>query len=81
MTYAEARAEAQRKADEFKSDYGVEKNAFGFSCFGLPMAKHRFGHELRCEVVHAMAGPYQPGHGPEAKVCCGWTGCGCSKAH
>ena len=76
MTYQEARAEAQKRADESGSDFGVEKDAFGFHWLGLPMVQHRFGHELRCEVVHAMTGPYQPGHGPEAKGKVGPKGAG-----
>jgi hypothetical protein len=61
-TYKEVRAEAQREADEFGYDYGIERNAFGFTHFMLPRRENRFGHELRCEVVHPTKGA-KPGHG------------------
>lgn len=65
--YVAARAEAQREADKFGYDYGIEANDLfkSFHVFMLPSAQHRSGHELRCEVVHPM-NPETPGHGPEA---------------
>jgi hypothetical protein len=67
--YLAARDEAQRKANEFGYDYGLEANDLfkSFHVFMLPSAANRAGHELRCEVVHPMtlAGA-KPGHGPEA---------------
>ena len=65
--YAAAKATAQKLADTLGFDYGVEKNAFGWSFFMLPRAENRYGHELRCEVVHST-GAAQPGHGPNAKT-------------
>lgn len=74
MTYAEARAEAQRLANEFGYDYGVEAHVFGFHHFMLPQARHRFGHELRCEIVHPEnLAKCQPGHGPTHRVESGVT--------
>lgn len=68
MTYDEAKRKAQASADETGFDYGVEKNAFGFSCFMLPQKRNRCGHELRCEVVMcATLAKCQPGHGPMAR--------------
>lgn len=64
MKYEEAKKEAQAKANETGRDYGVHKHAFGYSCFGLPQKKNRFGHELRCEVVSCMDyNKQQIGHG------------------
>jgi hypothetical protein len=65
--YLAARDEAQKKANEFGYDYGLEANDFfkSFHVFMLPSAQHRAGHELRCEVVHPMT-TTQAGHGPEA---------------
>lgn len=81
MTYQEARAQAQEKANASGCDFGVEKNAFGFSCFSLPRQEHRTGHELRCEVVSCMdLSKVQSGHGGEGDFC-GWHGCTCSKRH
>jgi len=51
VTYDEAFKEACSKAVQNQRDYGIEKNAFGFSTFMLPDPKNRCGHELRCEVV------------------------------
>ncbi len=68
--YADARAEAQAKADETGFDYGLEWNdVFGqFHIFGLPQVQNRFGHELRCEVVYpTLLERCQPGHGPMAR--------------
>lgn len=65
MTYDQAKREAQARADETGFDYGVAKNAFGFSCFMLPQKQNRYGHELRCEVVSCtILAKCQPGHGP-----------------
>lgn len=66
--YAEVKAEAQKKADESGFDFGVEKDFFGYRCFGLPEKKNRYGHELQCEVVScSFLDKCQPGHGPMAK--------------
>jgi len=66
MNYAEAKLEAQTKADETGYDYGVMKNAFGgYSCFMLPQKRNRGGSELRCEVVSCSnLSRCQIGHGP-----------------
>lgn len=53
MTYKEAYNTAVRKARETGHDYGLERNAFGFTVFMLPRPENRYGHELRCEVVRA----------------------------
>lgn len=76
-TYEDARAEAQRKANESGHDYGVEDlgGYAGFTAFLLPQRKNRYGHELRCEVVscedHSRC---KPGHGPvsDQPLACGW---------
>jgi hypothetical protein len=62
--YRAARDEAQRKANEFGYDYGLEANDLfkSFHVFMLPSAANRFGHELLCEVVHPMTSTKQ-GHG------------------
>lgn len=64
--YLAARDEAQRKANEFGYDYGLEANDLfkSFHVFMLPSAANRAGHELRCEVVHPMTST-KSGHGPE----------------
>lgn len=63
--YERVKADAQRKADESGHDYGVERHAFGYHCFMLPRRENRYGHELRCEVVHCSTlAKCQPGHGP-----------------
>lgn len=51
--YHEARAEAQKAANEDGHDRGLEACDYSKSyvVFRLPRAHHRFGHELRCEVV------------------------------
>jgi hypothetical protein len=68
MTYDEAKKTARAKADEFGYDYGVAKNAFGYSAFMLPQKRNRCGHELRCEVVSCTdLAKCQPGHGPNVK--------------
>jgi hypothetical protein len=67
--YLVARDEAQKKADEFGYDYGLEANDLfkSFYVFMLPSAQHRAGHELRCEVVHPMSlSSARAGHGPTA---------------
>jgi hypothetical protein len=67
--YLAARDEAQKKANEFGYDYGLEANDLfkSFHVFMLPSAQHRAGHELRCEVVHPMSlSGAKPGHGPTA---------------
>ena len=64
MTYAEAKAIAQGAADDTGFDYYVEKDAFGYHFGMLPQRKHRFGHELRAEVVSCTDyNKIQPGHG------------------
>lgn len=68
MKYEEARQAAQVNADAFGYDFGVERNAFGYTYFMLPRAENRCGHELRCEVVHpTRLENCQPGHGPLAR--------------
>ena len=64
--YIAARDEAQRKANEFGYDYGLEANDLfkSFHVFMLPSAANRAVHELRCEVVHPMTAT-KSGHGPE----------------
>jgi len=79
--YKQVRAEAQTKANESGFDYGVAKNAFGFSCFMLPKQENRRGRELTCEVVAPMnLAKTQPGHGGQGKFC-GMVGCNCSLQH
>jgi hypothetical protein len=81
MTYADARAEAQRKANELGFDYGISQNAFGYSVLMLPKQGNRFGNELRCEVVSCQdPAKVQPGHGGQGEYC-GFTGCNCSLRH
>lgn len=67
--YREARAAAQKAANEDGHDRGLE--AFDYDktyvVFRLPMARHRFGHELRCEVVSCECpGRTAPEHGYQA---------------
>lgn len=67
MTYKEARAEAQHRANQTGYDYGVEHDAFGYHAFALPRRENRYGHELRCEVVHCeVLSRCAKGHGPNA---------------
>jgi hypothetical protein len=67
VTYDEAKREAQESAGRLGYDYGVAKNAFGYSAFMLPQMRNRYGHELRCEVVSCTdLAKCQPGHGPTA---------------
>lgn len=81
MTYDDARKEAQTKADATGFDYGISKNAFGYSVFMLPRQENRRGRELTCEVVSCMdPAKVQPGHGGQGEFC-GWHGCGCSLRH
>ena len=64
--YREARAEAQRKANESGFDHGLERNDLfeDFHVFMLPRRENRYGHELRCEVVSCeFPAKCQPGHG------------------
>ena len=63
--YEKVRAKAQTSANETGFYYGIERNAFGFTCFMLPRRENRCGHELRCEVVSCEdLKKCQPGHGP-----------------
>jgi hypothetical protein len=65
VTYEAAKAEAQKRANDTGFDFGVEKNAFGYSAFMLPQKRNRYGHELRCEVVSCTTlSRCQTGHGP-----------------
>jgi hypothetical protein len=69
MTYQEAKAEAQRLANELGFDYGVEKCGFPgppeYRHFMLPRRENRYGFELRCEVVMCEdLAKCKPGHGP-----------------
>jgi hypothetical protein len=77
LTYSEAKAEATRRANLQGCDFGVEKDVSGYHVLGLPMAKHRMGHELRCEVVNPdRLDKTQPGHGHAETNAqpCGWFG-------
>lgn len=53
--YKEARADAQRQANVYRRDVGLEATVeFGQRVFRLhllPKPSHRQGFELRCEVV------------------------------
>ena len=53
--YEEARAWAQAQANTSGRGFGLERVNSplekGFRVFGLPGAKFRSGHELRCEAV------------------------------
>lgn len=65
--YIATRRAAQAAANADGFDRGVEANdVFHTYCFSLlPSKQHRFGHELRCEVVMCMyLDRVQPGHGP-----------------
>jgi hypothetical protein len=65
VTYDEAKRAAQAAADESGFDYGVEKLGRDFRYFMLPQKQNRFGHELRCEIVHCTTlAKCQKGHGP-----------------
>ena len=72
MTYAEARALAQRAANEDGFDRGLEwlgGRGYGdYHVFTLPRRDGRYGHERRCEVVSCEdLARCRPGHGPEAR--------------
>lgn len=65
MEYQEARREAQLRANDTGGDYGVEKLGAEYRYFPLPQRRHRFGFELRCEVVSCTdIAKCRPGHGP-----------------
>lgn len=52
MTYDQARAAAQRRANAEHADMGVWCDYFGEWHFRrLPLPQNRYGHELTCEVV------------------------------
>jgi hypothetical protein len=75
-TYPAARAAAQAEANKYGQDQGLEWNDIFHTWrhFGLPMRKHRFGFELRVEVVSCEdLARCQPGHGP-GHLECGWAG-------
>lgn len=69
MNYSEARRDAQQKADETGYDHGVAKDAFGeYGVRMLSRWEHRFGSDLRCEVVSCSTlANCKPGHGPMAR--------------
>lgn len=74
--HAEARARAQKYADETGFDVGLEWNEiFGeFFSRTLPRRENRYGYELRVEVVHpTYLAKCQPGHGP-GPLANGWVG-------
>jgi len=65
-SYESARDYAQKRANTTGRDYGLEVNALlkEYRVFALPMRQHRFGHELRCEVVSCEdIGKTAIGHG------------------
>jgi hypothetical protein len=63
-TYEEIARQAQSEADRTGADQGVEKLGSEYRTFGLPQAKNRYGHELRCEVRHCTdLSRTLPGHG------------------
>jgi hypothetical protein len=69
MNYAEARAHAQRRANETGLDHGVEPVGKPFPgtymVYMLPQRQNRYGHERRCEVVSCeRLSDCRPGHGP-----------------
>lgn len=65
MTYTEAREKAQARANELGYDHGVEEVYDGYTYYMLPAKSYRYGHELRCEVVHPEnLANCKPGHGP-----------------
>ena len=68
--YREARAIAQKNANELGFDYGLECNDLfkTFTTYMLPDRKNRRGFELRCEVVSPEnLDKCKPGHGPVCK--------------
>jgi hypothetical protein len=69
VTYAEAKATAQRLADETGFDYGILAQPVKpmYRVFGLPRKEYRVGCERLCEVVMCIdLDRCQPGHGPLA---------------
>ena len=67
--YREAREKAQKMANEDGHDRGLEACDYdkSYVVFSLPQARHRFGHELRCEVVSCEhLDRTAPGHGHQA---------------
>lgn len=67
-SYADARAEAQVKANLYGGDYGLEVLGDDYHVFRLPHIQYRQGHEVRCEVVYPEdLDKCQPGHGPMAR--------------
>lgn len=65
--YTERRAEAQKRANDFGFDHGLEANHIfrDFTIMMLPRRENRYGFELRVEVVHPEdLSKTQPGHGP-----------------
>jgi hypothetical protein len=64
--YTAARAEAQRDANTYGFDYGIEACELSrrWRIFMLPRRENRQGFELRCEVVSCEnLSKCQPGHG------------------
>ena len=67
-SYAEARSDAQAKANLYGFDHGLEVLGDDYHVFMLPGIQHRQGHEVRCEVVYPEdLDKCQPGHGPMAR--------------
>jgi hypothetical protein len=67
--YRAARAEAQRQANTYGYDYGIEwRDTFQeVAYFMLPAKHNRYGHETQCEVVMCEdLARCQPGHGSQA---------------
>jgi hypothetical protein len=50
-TYEACRMVAQAMANMRGQDSGIERNAQGWRCIGLPSPEKRCGFELKCEVV------------------------------
>jgi hypothetical protein len=67
-TYQAAREVAQKKANDYGFDFGLEwlgGGLAGWHTFMLPGKSFRQGHETRCEVVMCEdLSKRQPGHGP-----------------
>jgi hypothetical protein len=66
-SYKEARALAQKQANDTGYDFGLEFNSLfkTYSVRMLPCRENRCGHELRCEVVMCdHIDRCKPGHGP-----------------
>jgi hypothetical protein len=64
--YGQARAAAQKTANELGMDVGLEHNPLfkEYRSFLLPRKENRRGFELRCEVVSPEnAAKTMPGHG------------------